>query len=833
MALRLPGEAGVRKREMRLTRDDPVTSTDSGDRLESAVLLGRLLAERRTAAGLTQEEVAERAELSVRGLRNIELGLVAKPRRRTIAALVDALDIDESNAALLDRYARLARASAVGTTAHPEAPPRPAVAMALPVVSPRFVGRRDLRRDVARELAVSGAGRPGALLIVGPAGSGKTALAVQVADDVRESFPDGQFLLSLGSDRTATNVVARALRLLGVSGTEIPADPDEQAELYRLILATRRVLILADDATAAEARLLMPGRTASALIVTSRCSLFSLDNCRRFTVPALDESEGVQLLETVVGAERVRAESDAARRIVGFCGGLPLALRVAGGRLIAHPYRGLGWLAERLIDRRRRLDELTVDDIGVRTTLLSACAGLSRAAARLLGRLGQLDVSHVTTWIAAAALDSSHELAETLLDELVAAHLLEPTATPHRLPQRFVMHDLVLACAGELGVRNEATDDLRHSHQRVLGAALRRAEDARRMADRALTVMEPPSVPRWGNGAVPEIADVGADAWFQAEYGTLTALALQACDVVELDYAYGLSLAMADFHDVVRHGDEMLAINQRIADAAAAHDHEVARAYALFGKAELDANRGRHDDVMSVLRSIVEVFRRHRDRLPIAALTAETVMAHTMRIHGDVPGSAKLAEELAGIAETLGDARTEAAVLNCLGAGFASAGDHDRALPVFGRALALYRDVGSVTGVSLCLMRVGIEQAALGDHAAAELTLEQALTANRGGGNPRSRPVILLALAENAIATGRMDQAERYLGLCTQALDSHPHDGLSARLVFCRSRIDEHEQTYGRAAECCRWARRHAARAGAVWLGDTVEISLRPLAAGN
>jgi transcriptional regulator with XRE-family HTH domain len=83
----------------------------------AAARLGRALAAFRRRAGLSQEDVAERASLSVRGLRNLELGLVERPRHSTVAALTAALGMSPEAAADVDRLARAARSSAAGRPA--------------------------------------------------------------------------------------------------------------------------------------------------------------------------------------------------------------------------------------------------------------------------------------------------------------------------------------------------------------------------------------------------------------------------------------------------------------------------------------------------------------------------------------------------------------------------------------------------------------------------------------------------------------------------------------------------------------------------------------------
>lgn len=397
--------------------------------------LGELFAQLRSRAGFTQEELAEKADLSVRGLRNIELGHVARPRPRTVAALVDALDVDESELLLIERHLRAAAPARAVTT--------------LPSPPVHFVGRADVLDQLTRRIAGAAGGSP--VLIVGPAGIGKTASAVHVAHRLRDSFPGGQLFLSLSRESDDRAILRHILRLLGVSGRDIPDRSAEQLADYQSILRERRVLVLADNATSSQMHMLAPMHRGSALVVTSRVTLALPHAALQVVLPPLDQDEGLELLAGLLGPDRVHREVIDARRIVDFCEGLPLALRMAGGRLIAHEYRSLAWLARRLTDERRRLSELAVDDVGLRAGLTSTYSVLSGRARELFAQLGQLDTEYGGDRIARALAGLPRDQHRALVEELVAAHLIEPAPVWPGTPQRFTMRALVHAFASEVG----------------------------------------------------------------------------------------------------------------------------------------------------------------------------------------------------------------------------------------------------------------------------------------------------------------------------------------------------------------------------------------------
>jgi predicted ATPase len=146
-------------------------------------------------------------------------------------------------------------------------------------------------------LASTGDGEAGTAVVVsavaGQAGIGTTALAIHVAHQLRDRFPDGQLYVNLrGAQQQplpATLVLGRFLRALGVDGAAIPEDGEEREALYRARLADRRVLVVLDNAASeAQVRPLLPGTPGCGVLVTSRARLVHLD--------VLEEPQALELL---------------------------------------------------------------------------------------------------------------------------------------------------------------------------------------------------------------------------------------------------------------------------------------------------------------------------------------------------------------------------------------------------------------------------------------------------------------------------------------------------------------------------------------------------------
>lgn len=356
------------------------------------------------------------------------------------------------------------------------------VAALLPPDIPDFTGRGRHVKHLCALLGGRADGTPTALPVVGVcgmAGIGKTALVVHVAHRLAPAYPDGQLYVNLGGAEAtpldAADVLARFLRALGVDGSAIPAKTVERMELYRSRLAGRRVLVVLDNAASdQQVRPLLPGTATCAVLITSRPQLTGIEGVSWADLGDLELAQGIRLIARVAGEERVAAEPDQAAEIVRLCGGLPLAIRVAGVRLFSRPTWRLADLAKQLADERRRLDLLASGDLDVRASLSlsygDSYGGLNPLARRLFRLLGILDLLDFPAWLAAAVLDDRLSNTMHFLEELVDARLLSLTGPDAAGQQRYRFHPLVRLLARERAEIEDSAVDRAQALDRGMSA---------------------------------------------------------------------------------------------------------------------------------------------------------------------------------------------------------------------------------------------------------------------------------------------------------------------------------------------------------------------------
>jgi transcriptional regulator with XRE-family HTH domain len=431
---------------------------------------GELLRSHRVRSSLTQEELANGSGVSVRAISDMERGRAKGPQRRTVEALARVLGLDneEQRELLATAKAGRMRKSAPGGT------------WALPQDVPDLTGRDE---ELRRLTEAASTGRPTEVLLVhGAPGAGKTSLVVHTGYRLAELFPDGCLFVNLrGMDAhpvPPTEVMHKMLRTLGIAEERIPAKEDERAELYRAELRGRSTLLVLDNAAdEAQVRPLLATGAGSLVLVTSRQTLGGLEVGVRIALEVLRPNESVWLLGAIAGTARVWAERTAAARVAELCGHLPLALRIAGNRLASRPRWTIGHLAAQLGDESRRLTALTSGDLQVRAAFLMSYQQLSARAAKVFRRMSLAPGPDVAPDLVAVVAGVDRDAAESTLEELVDASLVESADTPGR----YVFHDLLRAFARERLATDEPVADVDEARDLVIEWLLRKASTAARV----------------------------------------------------------------------------------------------------------------------------------------------------------------------------------------------------------------------------------------------------------------------------------------------------------------------------------------------------------------
>jgi DNA-binding SARP family transcriptional activator len=200
----------------------------------------------------------------------------------------------------------------------------PAVPRQLPSALRPFTGRAS-EFDALSGLLKRDSGQASGVVVValtGPAGTGKTALAVHWARQAADRFPDGQLFTYLCGSATSGGPITPSvaaccfLTALGVPAERIPADIDGQAGLYRSMLADRRMIIVLDNARDAEqVRPLLPGSPGCLVLVTSRNRLTGLaaaEGAHLLTLDVMPGGGSCDLPAVHPGAGRAKADPSGA-----------------------------------------------------------------------------------------------------------------------------------------------------------------------------------------------------------------------------------------------------------------------------------------------------------------------------------------------------------------------------------------------------------------------------------------------------------------------------------------------------------------------------------------
>jgi predicted ATPase/transcriptional regulator with XRE-family HTH domain len=774
---------------------------------EAAIDFGRLLRERRLAASLTQEALAERAGLGVRSIQALERG-ESKPLQDTLRRLTAALDLTAEDRVLVTAAAgptpRRRNPSTSGLAASPSdreaVPPAPAPVYRfadLPLPISSFVGREREMADLAQLVR-----QARLLTLTGPGGTGKTRLALRVAEAARPHFPDGVVFVPLAAVLDPSLVAVTISGGLGVQQGEDPAVSHARLRSRRLLLVLDNFEQIVEAAPLVGE--LLAGFPSLTILVTSRMPLH-LSGEQEYTVPPLAvptddeadspdpdrlaESPSVALFlqrarlvrpDFALTVENASVVGDICRRLDG----LPLAIELAAARIkVLAPPDLLARLGRRLEVLQGGPRDLPAHQQTLRGTMDWSYDLLNEAEQILFGRLAVF--AGGWTLEAAESICGGDNGADAVLDTL-SSLVDKSLLTVERSTDgdtRYGMLETIRAYALEQLESTEEAEDMPRRH----------AAYYRQLATRAAP--EPGS-------------KVNSDwmAWTEREQDNLRAALRWAHSRNEVELEMRLMVPLISFwyaHRQMREAQDQLealhGLQDRYRDQVPAelrnhalsalagtlwHYGEYVRAEALMEKCleqcrtdgsgpnirmslllhgHISCEKGDYTVAEALFREGLEQARESGDRL--SEMRALLGLGDVARGRGDAARVRTICEESLALNREIGDKEIEGYTLHNLGVAAWLQHDLPRADDLLERSLAIFRERRTYITVAEMLTSLGRLRRTQELPEQAQFVFVESLTLARTAGPFFVVLDDLDELAGLAVVEGRAESAARLFGL--------------------------------------------------------------------
>jgi predicted ATPase/DNA-binding XRE family transcriptional regulator len=709
-----------------------------------------LLKRHRLTAGLTQDELAERAQISVRAISDLERGVRRAPHKDTLRLLAEALRLSDDERALLLESARQARRT------------QASVSLALPFTSvgdfpvtlTPLIGREREEAAIAHLLLQDDLRL---LTLTGPAGIGKTRLATEAAVGLGAHFAQSVFipLTSMSDPSLVLPAIAHALGL---------RDQPNQPAIEQLFeyLSTREVLLVLDnfeqvaEAGPDVARLLAPCPQVKAL-VTSRVAL-RVRGEHEFAVPPLDIpalghlpalEDLTRYAAVTLFVQRARAVKPnfavtpaLAPVIAAICSrldGIPLALELAAARINLLPPRAL---LARLGDSLALLTNGPADLPERQQTMRRAIEWsydlLDESQQHLFRRLAVF----VDGWTleAAEAVCGWNEIpAATVLDglaSLVSSSLVVQVEESDREP-RFRLLQLMREYGWEQLVAHGEVSLLRSRH----------ADYYRALAEEAAPELDRPTQRLW----LARLAQ---------EHSNLHAALDWARETQSIECGLRLGSALYWFWKLQGHASEgraWLAHFLSLRRPIESDGDQALRADALRGAGYLAWNQADHEAAAVLLAESLDLYRAQANVPGIAH-----ILNHQGRIaddRGDYGRAVALYEESLALWRELGDVTQIGRLLNNLACVAFLEERYAQARSLFEEGLALQRAAHNQWSIAITLCNLGDTIRMEGDLATAATLIEEGVNLYRELGDRGEIAYGLVNLADVVREQGNLERA--------------------------------------------------------------------------
>ncbi|MER6410637.1 tetratricopeptide repeat protein [Streptomyces humidus] len=589
----------------------------------------------------------------------------------------------------------------------------------LPEPAGPFTGRRTELAQIRQWVQASRAGtetRPTVVVLHGDPGSGRTTLAVRAAHDLRDHFR-GACVVDLRGDSaqetplSTRDALLHLLNRLGAPREQLlfreRSSAEQQVrrlgELYHQHLTGLPVTVILDDASDPEqVRTLVPERSESLVLVTARTPLALpaelSPRVHELAVRPLEAAGAEELLGAAAQDVSGPYDAESADRITRLCGGLPLALRVAGSSLGPRSPRALA------------------ADLGaygpvqpVERALWLRYTDQPDATRRLLRRLALAGRASLGAAAAAALLATDRAEAARHLTVLADAGLVD-----HVRGDRYRLHDLVRAFAQARLLDEEPQSERAAAQERLIVSYAELADSVLRLVDGNMSTRSDRFTPH-GFTSLDE-----ALRWLDDESSFITST-LRHAEGVDQNAVMSLLGALCDYcllrGDLYRLG-EISELAQSVGQDLLVRSVQWRTGIAARQLGELDKAR-------TTLSSVVDLYlQAHHDAGAARALCS---LGITLHHQGQLKEAAAKLREAMALQSAPELATDRAWTMHALAAVERDRAQLAEALDLLTRSLVLHREGGSVHGEAWAHFQLGQLHLRRGDVERARTDLRRAL----------------------------------------------------------------------------------------------------------
>ncbi|MFJ3303256.1 tetratricopeptide repeat protein [Streptomyces sp. NPDC086549] len=616
----------------------------------------------------------------------------------------------------------------------------------LPEPEGAFTGRRQELARIRQWAQASRATtetRPTVVVLYGTPGSGRTTLAVHATHDLRDHFR-GAVVVNLRGDSgeepplSTRDALLHLLNRFGAPREQLlfreRSSPDQQikrlSELYHQHLTGLAVTIVLDDASDPEqVRALVPERSDSLVLVTARKPLDLpadlLAWVHQLPVEALDAAGAEELLGAAAQDASEPYDAESADRIRELCGGLPLALRIAGSSLGPRSPRGLATdlSAYGPVEPVERVLWLRYTD-------------QSETARRLLRRLAIAGRASLGAAAAAALLATDEAEATRHLVALAQAGLID-----HVRGSRYRLHDLVRAFAQARLMDEEEPAERTAAQERLIVNYAELADSVLRLVDGNMSTRSD----RFGPHGFTSLDE--ALRWLDDESSFITA-ALRQAEGVNQAAVLNLLGALCDYcllrGDLYRLGE--------ISELTHAVDRGLLVRSVQWRTGIAARHLGELDTARTTLASVVDLYMEaHHDAGAARALCS---LGITLHHQGNLTEAAAKLQEALDLQAAPELATDRAWTMHALAAVQRDRARLSEALDLLTRSLVLHHEGGSVHGEAWAHFQLGQLGLRMGDVPRAERELRAALDRYSRTRDARGEAWALTQLARARLVAG-------------------------------------------------------------------------------